>query len=75
MVLDRLAMVISTPPWSEDEYLLSSLFRDFLTEVKSIGRVLNTKVPEPASYPGKKYFGPFALCVLSILKRIRKHIT
>ena len=72
MVLDRLAMVISTPPWSEDEYLLSSLFRDFSREVKSIGRVLNIKVPDPTSYPGKKYFAPFALGILKILKQLSR---
>ena len=72
IVLDRLAMIISTPPWSEDEYLLSSLFRDLSTEVKSIGRVLDIKVPDPASYLGKKYFGPFALGVLKILKQLSR---
>lgn len=72
MVLDRLAMVISTPPWSEDEYLLSSLFRDFSIETKSIGRVLNIKVPDPTSYPGKKYFAPFALGILKILKQLSR---
>lgn len=72
MVLDRLALVISTPPWSEDEYLLSSLFRDFSREVKSIGRVLNIKVPEPASYLGKQYFVPFALRILKILKQLSR---
>jgi len=72
MLLDRLAMVISTPPWSEDEYLLSSLFRDLSREAKSIGRVLNIKVPDPASYLGKQYFAPFALGVLKILKQLRR---
>jgi hypothetical protein len=70
MVLDRLAMVISTPPWSEDEYLLSSLFRDLSREAQSIGRVLDIKVLDPTSYLGKKYFGPFALGILKILKRL-----
>ncbi len=70
--LDRLRMALSTSPWSEDEYLLSSLFRDFSGEAKSIGRVLDIKVPDPVSYLGKKYFGPFALGVLNILKQLRR---
>jgi hypothetical protein len=72
MMLDRLAVVISTPPLSEDEYLLSSLFRDLSAEAKSIGRDLDVKVPDSASYLGKKYFGPFALGVLNILKQLRR---
>jgi len=72
MFLDRLAVALSTSPWSEDEYLLSSLFRDLSNEAKSIGGVLNVKVPEPTSYPGKKYFGPFALGALNILKQLRR---
>lgn len=74
VVLDRIAMALSTPPWSEDEYLFSSLFRDFSKEVKSIGRVLNIKVPEPDAYLGKQYFVPFALGVLKILKQLRRSI-
>jgi len=68
--LDRLAMAISTSPWSEDEYLLSSFFRDLFNRAESIGRYLNIKVPDPASYLGKEYFGPFALCVLEMLKKL-----
>jgi len=72
ILLDRVAVALSTSPWSEDEYLLSSLFREFSREAKSIGRVLNVKVPEPASYLGKQYFGPFALGTLKILKQLRR---
>ena len=74
VVLDRIAMALSTPPWSEDEYLFSSLFRDFSKEVKSIGRFLNIKIPEPDAYLGKQYFVPFALGVLKILKQLRRSI-
>jgi len=43
-VLDRLAKALSTSPWADDEYLLSSLFRDLFNEGKSIGKSLNKKV-------------------------------
>jgi hypothetical protein len=29
-------------------------------------------MPEPAHYPGKQYFSPFALGVLGILKNFKK---
>jgi hypothetical protein len=32
----------------------------------------NINMPEPAHYPGKQYFSPFALGVLSILKKLAK---
>jgi hypothetical protein len=72
ILLDRMAMALSTSPWSEDEYLLSSLFRDFSREAKSIGGALDIKVPEPASYLGREYFAGFALWVLKILKQLRR---
>jgi len=63
---------ISTPPWSDDEYLLSSLFRDFFNEGKSVGKSLNINIPEPIHYSGKQYFSPFALGILSILKKLTR---
>jgi len=72
LLLDRLSKALSTPPWSDDEYLLSSLFRDLFNESKSIGKSLGINMPEPAHYPGKQYFSPFALGVLGILKNLAK---
>ena len=70
--LDRLAKALSIPPWCDDEYLLSSLFRDLFNEGKLIGKFLNINIPEPVHYPGKQYFSPFALRVLSILKKLTR---
>ena len=72
LLLDRLSKALSTPPWSDDEYLLSSLFRDFFDESKLIGKSLGVNMPEPAHYPGKQYFSPFALGVVGILKKLSK---
>lgn len=72
LLLDRLAKALSIPPWSDDEYLLSSLFRDLSREGKLIGKSLNTNIPEPTNYPGKRYFSPFALGILRILKQLSK---
>jgi hypothetical protein len=70
--LDRLAKALSISPWCDDEYLLSSLFRDLFIEGKSIGKSLNINIAEPFHYLGKKYFSPFALGVLNILKKLTK---
>jgi hypothetical protein len=72
LLLNRLAKTLSIPPWSDDEYLLSSLFRDYLNETNSIGRLLRINIPEPSHFPGKQFFSPFALVVLSILNRLKK---
>ncbi len=72
LLLARLAKALSIPPWSDDEYLLSSLFRDSFNETKSIGRLLRINIPEPSHYPGRQFFSPFALGVLSILNRLAK---
>jgi len=72
LFFDRLAKALSTPPWSDDEYLLSSLFRDLFNESKSIGKFLNINIPDPDHYPGKQYFSPFALGILSILKKLTR---
>jgi hypothetical protein len=72
LLLDRLAKALIISPWSDDEYLLSSLFRDSFNEAKSIGRSLHINTPDPTHYPGKKFFSPFALGVLGILNRLKK---
>jgi hypothetical protein len=72
LFLDRLAKALSISPWSDDEYLLSSLYRDSFNEAKSIGRFLHINTPEPIHYPGKQFFSPFALGVLRILNRLSK---
>ncbi len=70
LFLDRLAKALLIPPWSDDEYLLSSLFRDLFSKSQSIGKSLNINIPEPAHYLGKQYFSPFALGVLSMLNKL-----
>lgn len=73
LFFDRLAKAVSIPPWSDDEYLLSSLFRDLFKESKLVGKSLNINIPEPAHYPGKQYFSPFALGILGILKKLTRN--
>jgi DNA-binding MarR family transcriptional regulator len=72
---DRLANALVTPPWSDDEYLLSSFFRDLLSDVKPIAKSLNIQIPEPSAYAGPEYFAPLASTMLHILKKLRSHHT
>ena len=72
LFLDRLAKALSISPWCDDEYLLSSLFRDLFIEGKSTGKSLNINIPEPVHYAGKQYFYPFALGILRILKKLTR---
>jgi hypothetical protein len=72
LLLDRLAKGLSIPPRSDDEYLLSSVFRDFFGETKLIGKPLGINIPEPVHYPGKQYFSPFASGILRILRKLSK---
>ncbi len=72
LLFDQLSKTLSTPPWSDDEYLLSSLFRDLYKGSLSIGRSLHVNIPEPTHSPGKKYFSPFASGILNIGKMLTK---
>jgi len=70
LFLNQLARSLSILPWSEDEYLLSSLFRDLSKESKFIAKSVNLNIPEPVQYPGKRYFSPYASGILRLLKRL-----
>jgi len=73
LFLGRLAKALTISPWSDDEYLLSSFFRDLFKEGKLIGKSLNINIPEPVHYPGKQYFSPFASGILNILKKFTRN--
>jgi hypothetical protein len=70
LFLSRLAKALSILPWSEDEYLLSSLFRDLSEETKLVCKSLNLIIPDPVQYAGKAYFSPYASEILRLLKRL-----
>ena len=71
--LAQIAKALDILPWAEDEYLMSSFFRDLLDEVKLTGKDLNISIPEPTFYPGKEYFVPFGMGVLEMLKQLKVH--
>lgn len=69
--LGEIMKVLSVSPWSEDEYMLSSIFRDLLDEAKHIRKYLHVSFPEPNQYPGSKYLVPFAVAILDIIERLQ----
>ncbi|MBW2040035.1 MAG: hypothetical protein JRI46_10680 [Deltaproteobacteria bacterium] len=71
LFFNQIVKVLSVPPWSEDEYVLSSLFRDALNDVKRLGGYLDISVPEPDQFPGASYFSPFALKILEMVERLK----
>lgn len=69
--LSQVMKALSVSPWSEDEYMLSSLFRDLLDEAKHMRKYLHVSVPEPNQYPGSRYLVPFATAILNIIERLK----
>lgn len=69
--LGQILKVLSVSPWSEDEYMLSSLFRDLLGEAKHMRKYVHVPVPEPNQYPGTRYLVPFATAILDIIERLK----
>ncbi len=73
--LGQILKVLSVSPWSEDEYMLSSLFRDLLDEAKHMRKYLHISISEPNQYPGSRYFVPFARTILDIIEMLKGHGT
>ncbi len=69
--LNRVFSALSQTPWSENEYALSSLFRDILNEAKKAGIFIKVGFPDPAQYAGEEYFHPFAEKIMELLTRLQ----
>ena len=66
----RILKALSTEPWSSDEYLLSSFFRDILAQAKFIERYFDVSFSDSNLHKGSEYFYPFATDVIEMLKKI-----
>ncbi|HUU05040.1 MAG TPA: winged helix-turn-helix domain-containing protein [Patescibacteria group bacterium] len=64
----RLLIAASSPPWSNDPYLLSSLFRDVYPQAMSISKKNRLLFPDPKLFPGDNYFPPMSQKLLDLLK-------
>lgn len=70
LVFDCVGRAFSSEAYHDDKYLLASLFRDLLDDVRTIARTLDIEIPEPALFPGELYFDPFATAILKMLHRL-----
>lgn len=64
---DRILKALNIEPWSKDEYLLSSFFRDILDQAKLIGRPIEVSFPDSKLYKGSNYLYPFATKVIELI--------
>jgi hypothetical protein len=68
LVTDSIAKALSTKPWEDDKYLLSSLFRGIYPKAQQVADIVNISLPEPDRYIGQAYFDPFADKMIKVLK-------
>lgn len=67
----RLLIAASLPPWSNDPYLLSSLFRDIYPQAARIAKTAGMTLSEPGFYSGKDFFSPMSRALLNLLDRFQ----
>jgi len=70
LLFARILQVLYSSPWAEEEYLLSSFFRDIVDEAKIIGRMVNISFSDSNLYRGSEYFRPFATELMQLMERI-----
>ncbi len=68
LVTDSIAKALSTKPWEDDKYLLSSLFRGIYPKAQQVADIVDISLPEPDRYIGQAYFDPFAEKMIKVLK-------
>ncbi len=74
-ILVTLVRLLHTPPWSDDDYLLSSWFRDIHGDLCSLAVGLDIIIPEPSSYRGADYFSPMAEALLGLIHVLLDPVT
>lgn len=67
----RLLIAASSPPWSHDPYLLSSLFRDVYPQTARIAKATGIALPDPDLFPGEEFFNPMARALLDLSDRFQ----
>lgn len=67
----RLLVAVSVPPWSNDPYLLSSLFRDVYPQAARIAKTTGITLPDPDLFPGEEFFNPMARALLDLSDRFQ----
>jgi len=70
--LCQLEAALGSKPWADDQYLLSSLFRDLHPLLSPAVLAAGERLPEPARHKGGEYFEPFAGALLAALAKLGK---
>ena len=66
-LLHKIWRVLSVREW-EDEYLLSSFFREISAEAKEVLSQAGLELPEPSEFEAAAYFKPFLLKVFQLME-------
>ena len=66
----RLLVAVSTPPWINDSYLLSSLFRDVYPQAIRIAKENHISLPDPNLSLGENYFAPMSQKLFDLLNSL-----
>jgi hypothetical protein len=74
-LFDRILKALSTPPWCEEMYLMSSFFRDLYEDADEVGNWVNVHIPDPRMYKGALYYDAFVLRILEVLGQLLKSPT
>jgi len=69
-VLDRIFTAIESDPYSNDRYLLSSVFRDALPEARVLAGTIEISLSDDRLHQGADYFEVFSSDILGILERL-----
>jgi hypothetical protein len=71
-LFNRILRTLSTPPWCEETYLMTSFFRDIYKDADEIGNQFNVQIPDPSGYKGALYYDVFASSMVAVLEKILK---
>ena len=69
VLLGRLTLVAESSI-GNDEYLMSSFFRDLTPEADGVARSVGVALPDESEYTGAGYFGPFAEAALKMAESL-----
>ena len=70
-VFGMVVQALHTPPWSGDEYLFSSFFRDIYDELSVVVTPLDMVVPDSGGSPGEQLFSSMAERTLALIREVQ----
>jgi hypothetical protein len=73
--LGRVFTAVETEPFSEDKYLLSSLFRDLLPDARVLAGTVGFPLTDDRLHRGADYFEVFSSELLDMLEQLQKVVS